>query len=473
MTEQRFLAVGVLTAVLAGCAGTPKEVSSPEVDLDAVLDEETTEHPKTLSQLQAEIQALASYQIDRLSLAADQMLATAETPHQRFLVARMRVAAASGLVDIVTQPNPEIALLDLIVVMSLGRSNMERFGEAFFGMSVDPEVEVARKGERDAWALAEGVLDAEQKDELRAMIEEWIEAHPVMTYTAEVRFRDFADSRLRSTLSDERIAGGFLSEVDEATRAVDEIRLLGERAMIRASHLPTIMRWQTMALLHEVLALEDIQELARGSDRMADALDGLSAAIHQLPDQVNRERIAALDHLAAVTAAERNAAIDQLMDRITQEREGIVAAIEGETLGELRTTLDAGDEFADSLAISIDSLRTLRENVATSADGSEPFTAADYRQFAQEMGLAARQGTEFVQALNEFLASGVLDERLPALAGAAGDVEREGEKLVAAIFRTGVVLIIVLLVGLFALRIAQEYASRKLFATRESRAGPK
>jgi hypothetical protein len=83
------------------------------------------------------------------------------------------------------QPNPEIGLLDMTVLMTLGRLIYEGNNLLDLGPQVEPMVKAYRILEKDIWDSADPVLSIQQQQELRHLITTWRQENPkqiVFTY---------------------------------------------------------------------------------------------------------------------------------------------------------------------------------------------------------------------------------------------------------------------------------------------------
>jgi hypothetical protein len=105
-----------------------------------------------------------------------------------------------------------------------------------------------------------------------------------------VRFDDFAAERGKSVIAEVKGGGGLLAPVGEATKAVDEMRMLAERAFFYAKRLPFLLRWQTRAGVDDVLAGSEAREISG-------ALVAASRMVAQLPQDMAHQREALFEAL--------------------------------------------------------------------------------------------------------------------------------------------------------------------------------
>ena len=148
--------------------------------------------------------------------------------------------------DIAVGPNPRVAMLDLLVLAKLQTWALEH---TWAGTGI-PREYTEPAGARLAEARAEMAgkaarhLTAAQLHELDRLADRWIEAHSRQVLVSFVRLSDFASDRNELTLEDRRLANGLLKEVDQVTSAIDDARLLGERALWYAARYPFVVGQQ-------------------------------------------------------------------------------------------------------------------------------------------------------------------------------------------------------------------------------------
>jgi hypothetical protein len=259
--------------------------------------------------------------------------------------------------EIAAGPNPEVALLDLLVLVSLQRATFERhwipevWGEERGG----PSLARLRKVEGRLWDRSEILLSVEQRSTLRSLIETWLRDNPDRIVVELVRFQEFADERYISSLNDRAAASGLLREVGEAVSAIDDVRLYGERALWYSGRLIYILGEQMELTAYRILsnprietALGDIDAFRESFRRAVDNFEALperlriqeaeflvgfgaerKAAIKQLGDTLQANLMAALDELLQKIKAEREDTIDHLFTRFEGEREQILTAAGG------------------------------------------------------------------------------------------------------------------------------------------------
>jgi hypothetical protein len=230
----------------------------------------------TEGELAALLQAFADTYTFAIARAIDALVEGALTPRQRRLAQAHRVSSASRVYAIATQPNTELALVDMIVNVSLERAvwsgglAQDRYGAR--GALLTSAYDEAYASLR---ALAARVFSEEQLEALERAVARWLEDHPDRRNVSIVRFDALARYRPAS-LAEVGAPGRskLLAQVDEALRTTENLRLLGERAMFVFQRMPTLVNWQVELLYSKMLdepepkrLLSDVDGLTRAADR--------------------------------------------------------------------------------------------------------------------------------------------------------------------------------------------------------------
>jgi len=267
---------------------------------------------------------------------------------------------------------------------------------------------------RDAlWEQAADHLKVAELARLRALVDAWIARHPDQSIVSFVRLADFASDRNQLTLAERADAGGLLEELNEVSVAVDDARLLGERALWYSSRYPYVLGQQA-----EMTALRLTQSISI---------------------QVAAQREAILGGVAK----EREAIISSL-----SEQERTLTPVLAEARGTIAEARALSAELQKVIA-AIDGLVARFDN--TPSEGKS-LTIADLQSLVREAGTSATEARKLIEASSGLVQS----DRLPA---AAASVDRVGRDLVDRVL-WGAAGIVVLLVGGLALvrRVPQRRA---------------
>jgi hypothetical protein len=148
--------------------------------------------------------------------------------------------------DIAVGPNPRVSMLDLLVLAALQEWALEHTwaGHGIPPGLVGPAKARLTEARREMASKASRHLTETQLRELDRLVSAWIEAHPRQVLVSFVRLSDFGSDRNELTLEDRRLANGLLKEVDQVTSAIDDARLLGERALWYAARYPFVVGQQ-------------------------------------------------------------------------------------------------------------------------------------------------------------------------------------------------------------------------------------
>ena len=318
--------------------------------------------------------------------------------------------------DVAVGPNPSVAIMDMLVLCSLETWALEHHW-AGFGIPLEAGLAGAKqlaKARDSLWEHAADHLKAPELARLRALIDAWIARHPDQGIVSFVRLSDFASDRNQLTLAERADAGGLLEELTEVSVAVDDARLLGERALWYSSRYPYVLGQQA-----ELTALRLTQNI---SNQVA----------------VQREAI-----LGGV-AKEREAIISSLSD---QER--TLTPVLAEARGTISEARALSTELQKVIA-AIDGLVARFDN--TQSDGKS-LSIADLESLVREAGTSAAEARKLIEASSGLVQS----DRWPA---AAAGVDRVARDLVDRILWGAAGIVVLLCGGLALVRRVPQRAGR-------------
>ena len=258
--------------------------------------------------------------------------------------------------DIAVGPNPRVAMLDLLVLATLQTWALEHTwaGNGIPGNLVGPAKERLAEARGEMTSKASRFLAAEQLRELDRLINAWIEAHPRQVLVSFVRLSDFASDRNELTLEDRKLAYGLLKEVDEVTSAIDDARLLGERALWYAARYPYVIGQQaeltslrvTDIVSHEITVQREAFFAQLGRER---------AETIRLIEESRKDLVPVMAE-ARETIASAKVLSEQVL-RIVQAIDGLVARFDhpgdesgGVTTQDIKDILKETGASADKLA---------------------------------------------------------------------------------------------------------------------------
>jgi hypothetical protein len=379
-----------------------------------------------------------------------------------------KLAAVRASILIASSPNPAVALADMMTMVTLQRTVMERRRmAALYGINGQKTlVEAFREQERRIWAIGERAMSAKQLEELRQMIKAWVAANPNVNYVAGVRLEDFARARQKSQVQGEGSSGSLLSLValdplaglDPAQRDLQKTRLLAERMFFYASRVPQLLTWRFE---------NGLPEAARGArDRGASRLDAAHgrrrATRHCCRGEAARGhcRRARSPIAAVLRGAERGAPSDAAAvlrgvcarsgrrscaswtpSSPTRPRPSPIFARRCSRAN--RWPLRCNDSWLPALSWLAASCRRLTASPAQAPSSVEPVQLDDYARVIEQTANAADRLSSLVSGIDVLLRPGEDANAKPRLIAATSEVETSSRKLIDSAFGRLLVLIIV------------------------------
>ena len=337
-----FLTFSVV--ILGGCAGlgTPTQPKSQDVTVGKIGAEREAKSAIKRQELEARIMRFGDRYAARMSLEADRIMAKATTPEIRRFATGWKLACQTTVVEIAIGPNAVENMLDMIVLTSLTRQEVETFwvpevlGEDL-GQGL---LTAARQLEEDAWEGSKKVLTPEQQNDLRAVLHEWNEQHPDQHYFWGIRLAELADQRAVELQRVEE-TGGLLGEVSKTRETAVEIREFGERVMYYMQRAPSLTRLQAEFGMREAFATPEIVQTLDNTARITRSTERYAAVLEKLPADTQ----AVITHMFDELSQEREATIAQIAH---QQQEAIKALLISEELQTAVTNIGSeGEEIAE------------------------------------------------------------------------------------------------------------------------------
>ena len=169
--------------------------------------------------------------------AIDDVERLQSTPEARREFNAPLVYSTAAAYTIAADARPQVALLDMVVMTTLGRMVFEEHWRPRYGASADPVVTALGKLERDIWKMAGGILTCEQQTELREGIVSFRREHPKLTNFSQTAYNDLLSAGASSTLK-KKAGGGMFKSVHRMTEQVEQTRMLAERGMYLSTRIP-------------------------------------------------------------------------------------------------------------------------------------------------------------------------------------------------------------------------------------------
>jgi hypothetical protein len=341
---------------------------------------------------------------------------------------------------IAADADPDAALLDMVVMVTLGRLIYEQHWLDKLSPSVESMVAGFRKAEKDIWEIVGMVLEPDQQQELMGLIEQWRRDYPGELQFSYIRVSDFASERAKSRLARIWKPSGLFKSVEMATRQVEAARLLAERAIFLTTRMPLLAGYFADVWTSQLLISPELKNLLADLHRFVDITE-------DMPQNFSRER---------------QALIDQFMDRLAEERKNTIndfIAQEARLKGVLSDVKQAASE-TNKFMVSLNSFTDYLES--ESAPDAQPFIIGEYRDTAAEIAEAGARLNSLVDSLDRFFNSPAAGRLLPQIENAISRAGDEGQGLIDHTIRQTALLILIWFIAYIIARLIVNYFSKKI-----------
>jgi phage shock protein A len=370
----RRIALAAIAATAAGCASAPPPDPADDQQFDDAV--QLSAQLLVIADIASSVFSERVVQL-RIDGASDLIVYTAEAIRNNS-VANYRAIALS--------PDPANGLVNMYIYANLGSWACET------RVATHPELfeeDCDRTyGEvlREVRQLAHEWMSPEQIADLDRRIDEFRSRHPDRMIIGMVRLEDLARQFAMSEQRKDQVTPSLFSPVTEAAQQLEQVRLLGDRAIWLLSRLPETISWRASAFLMEVLSSDGfvaIKELAGGISERLDLVrrnvDTLDQSMQKLGDGLEQSTasigsletgIAGLEDSLATTAKglgsmsesiasipERFASLASVLAETSQSLEGNVAG--------LREVAASGQALESKLASLDEKIVGLESSVAS------------------------------------------------------------------------------------------------------------
>lgn len=438
-----------------------------EVIYGAKKDKRSEKKPViTEAELQSHVMSFADRFSAIMVTSFEEFQAKNPSKKDRYEILATITYSMSNAYIIAGESDPDVALLDIVSMVTLGRIIFEEIGLSRYGETVQPITQGLAVAEKDIRQIAALVLTPNELAELISIVKRWRKENPGVTFFPPIRFSDFAADRRESKLTRAEGKGGLFKSVEAATEQVEEMRLLAERGMYLGTRMPQLSGlfaelWLTRLWENPYTAkvLADVSKLSAATER-------LSAAAEKLPDQIAVERNATIKQAMESIAQERNSAVNQIAATLSSERKAAIDAFASEEerirglLTDLRQTLATGNEFVGS----VNTLATQFKSVAPS-EPARPFDIREYRLTLAELANSAQELTKLATSLERISDNVSADQLIPKVLLALDRAENEGEELIDHTMRQLILLILIGLIGYIIAKLLIQYFSTRMKAS--------
>jgi hypothetical protein len=211
------------------------------------------------------------------------------------------------------ESEPDVALLDMVSMVTLGRIFFEEEGQSRYGKVIVPVLAGYRRAEADIRNVATIVLTPDQMLKLMTIIKRWRKKNPEVKSFPLVRFSTFAADRRESTLSKAEDPEGLFESVERASETVEEMRLLAERGVYLSTRIPQLFGLFGDLWLTRWMDNPDMQKTLTDLSQLSQGTSGLAATIEKLPTQISSVREATIKQLMGEVSAAGKAAMRQII----------------------------------------------------------------------------------------------------------------------------------------------------------------
>ncbi|MCA9286240.1 MAG: hypothetical protein KDA22_13530, partial [Phycisphaerales bacterium] len=402
------------------------------------------------AELQATLFGYADTYIALIGQSADNLMAMQRDAQWRVNAIRAKLDGAEAVVEIVTGPNPTVALLDLAVMVTIQRQvwidywEPIRFKEAAYNY-----MDSLERLENEIWRIADRALTPEQVAELHVLAGDIRQQYIHQVFVTNLRASQITAS-LDESAGTVRASSGLVNlfGLAPAMEEVTRTRVLAERMFYFSQKLPTLIGWRAdlqiataMSTPEAMQALGNIDEVVTNSSRFADLAESLPATIDEQRAALLRESEEVVSNeigrLALLLSNERTA----LFEGIAAERESILDALESgqgdarATLAELRTTIEAAERLGGSVNEVMTRINELAapDPDAAPKEPGRPFDILEYQRTIESATVTIRELNSTVERAQQILDSPQWSAREQSLFDLLGDVERRGRSLISVL----------------------------------------
>lgn len=436
---RQFMIVGLVALAAVTTTGCASKSRTADVEM------KIGPAQLTPAEIGGDATSFADTYVSLLTHVGDQYYDMTKSPANRAQANAFLVDTALALYVVASDPNPIAAMLDLIVLASLTKWAAEEHWSKVLDDESGPLIEAFKKGEAQAWRIAERMLDEQQQQALREMIKVWTQKNPDQRFVANVRFADFSEMRRQMHSSHpgaQSLFGLFgldpMASLSPTTREIERSRMLAERSFFYLKRLPLIITASAFQFYYDIAASEEAAQLRANIQTFADSAESLARVADEMPDRI-AERV----------AVERDAAIKQVQEAIAVERDAFFQSLDTEEprmrglMSELRQTLDSATALVDAVAV----LKPPETGVT-----KEPIDINDIRAVVEQTTLAAGGLNQLVQSVDRVLAPDDMEMRLTQLDLMLGQAQQRGQEIVDRAFKLGAMLIGIALLAMICYR---------------------
>ena len=445
-------------------------------DDEASANTVNSKYATTPEELDSMLYAYADSYQSSLFSATYKILRQTDDPRKQHLATLLRTYAVSSIYDIATNSDSYTKLLDMLLVTTVQSMIWidENKAEYYFGENGHILETTIRRNRLAIWEIAEKVMTAEQLSLLDWLIADWRKQNPELDNVSYIRFTDIGESRGKELIEDVQAGTGLLAPISEATKVLDEARLLAERSFYYAKRAPMLYSWQTETMADSLMDKPEIKELLTGVNEMLVSVNRVSRVLEKLPEQIEQERRIFFNELDKQESS-LNLLLKETQKTIG-DAEQLVTTVDGLLSGSSQDVLIEVKNTSDSLNTTLTTLDILLSNHLTTllGDGSEnsekeasvkPFDINEYVVALNELDKTITHMTSLVDTSDDFVLSETMTDRIKQLNTAAEErvehATRQSNLILGMMFFYAVAFSLIV----FFLLISYRYITKKIGVT--------
>jgi hypothetical protein len=428
----------VLLSVLTSCS----LLRTPQKVVEAVVPARTSQ--PDLIQLQIKLQRFSDDFGGRTTQALDEYAEKTGTEQGRILALQLKLRSLSAMISVISGPNPNANLLDVVTMNTLTRRMVEdHWMKSPGGQHFGTWLENARILETNAWGLAATVLKPEQIQELRTAINDWYERNPQLRDGFLARPHELvgmmATEHKGTSINSVFSFVGIDPTIglDPAVREITQTRLFAERAMFTFQRMPFLLRFQTELLAYQLVAIPEVRLVLTNTVSISESAERISRTTAELPELITTERKAIL------------AAMEQQEGKLRELSESLnQTLISGKNMStSLNTTLTTFDALMKRFGVGEPDTNSVPDNT-----NSPPFNILDYGKVAGQISGMAKEVNTLLTTANQ---------NVTQLTQLSDNATQRVDRAVDRAFHRGILLIVIFLVGSVLAALTYRALSRK------------
>lgn len=338
-------------------------------------------------ELQSQLIRFSDQYLDAVNSASGMLRQGDDERPERRTFLRRRIRIINDVLSIATGSNAYANLLDMIILVTLNRSNAESWMSERYGESAKPLLIVAQDSEMEIWRIAEATLNKEQIEELHNDIDAWQIQHldgrarrdvGALGLSSEIAKMHKTNQTDKSSVFNLLMIDPFAG-LDPATQELANTRLLAERGLFLTRHMPTLLRLETELLAIQSAEIPQVENFLSSISQLSASAERFSLVSERLPAVIGSER-------------------EQIVQALDIQRPGLISLA-----AQTEKALNAGKFMSDSTNATLktfqDIVKQLEKNPSDS--NAEPFRIEAYTAIATEISSAAIQLTKLMEAFDK------------------------------------------------------------------------